>query len=65
MTKISHERAMTVHDASACLGLSPTEIRHRIRRHDIDALNVGGHRTGTRYRVTETALTAYIRTLAA
>lgn len=58
-------RALTVTQVAERLSLSPSEIRRRIRRRDIDALNVGGHGNGTRYRVTETALTAYIRTLAA
>ena len=59
------DRALTVTQVAERLSLSPSEIRRRIRRRDIDALNVGGHGTGARYRVTETALTAYIRTLAA
>ena len=58
-------RALTVTQVAERLSLSPSEIRRRIRRRDIDALNVGGYGNGTRYRVTETALTAYIRTLAA
>ena len=62
---MTRDKALTVEEVSACPGLSPKENRRRIRRRDIDALNVGGHGTGTRYRVTETALTAYIRTLAA
>ena len=62
---MNRNQILTLPEVAERLSLSPSEIRRRIRRRDIDALNVGGHGTGTRYRVTETALTAYIRTLAA
>ena len=59
------DQALTVEEVSACLGLSPKEIRRRIRRGDLKALNVGGRGTGTRYRILPAHLTAYQRQIAA
>ena len=62
---MSRNQILTVPEVAERLGLSHNEIRRRIRRRGIDALNVGGHGTGTRYRILPAHLTAYQRQIAA
>lgn len=65
MTAATRVKTLTVQEVSACLAISEGEIRARIRRGDLPAINVGGRGQGARYRITETALNTYMTQLAA
>lgn len=51
---------LTTRDVADELGLTVDEVRRRIRRGDLRAVNLGGKRNGARYRIARSDLDRFL-----